>query len=353
MTKSFHFLILMIVAIGLVAMLGCGGGAARSQTTPPITNVYVAGYEANASGVEVAKYWKDGVAVPLSDGTHNSVATSIFVSGTDVHVAGFEFNGSVFVAKYWKNGVGSDLTDGTKYAVANSIFVSGSDVYIAGREYGPPHYDVAQYWKNGVPVILTDNTETAEAFSVVVAGSDVYVAGYENKLTQINHTNVVNPVAKYWKNGVPVELSDGLTVAFGYSIFVAGSDVYVAGSLCQVVSGNCDLPTYWKNGTPIQLSNVAGTSVSSVFASGTHIYASESGTSDAQVWKDGAPTLLTKGATNAGTNQVVVSGTDIYAAGYDWGGARNYAEYWKNGVPVLLNDGTHQATALSIAIVSH
>ncbi len=92
------------------------------------TTIYVAGSEGN-----VAKYWKNGVATSLTDGDNPATAKSIFVSGQDVHVVGYELNGRNKVAKYWKNGIGTDLTDGTDNVEAHSVFVSGSDVYVVGQ----------------------------------------------------------------------------------------------------------------------------------------------------------------------------------------------------------------------------
>ena len=156
--------------------------------------------------------------------------------GSDVYVAGSEYNGSVNVAKYWKNGQAIALTDGTNDAYANSIVVVGSDVYVAGwNETGllcsqilekragysthrwnkrclmqiplplwaamymwqglntTVRISVAKYWKNGQAIALTDGTKDAYANSIAVVGSDVYVAGYEN--------NGSVYAAKYWKNG--------------------------------------------------------------------------------------------------------------------------------------------------------
>jgi hypothetical protein len=72
---------------------------------------------------------------------------------------------------------------------STSIFVSGSDVYVAGNESSEINKK-ALYWKNGQKVYLTDGREYSEAYSIFVSGSDVYVAGTNG----------------YWKNGQKVEL---------------------------------------------------------------------------------------------------------------------------------------------------
>ncbi|MDR2759973.1 MAG: hypothetical protein LBB78_11405, partial [Spirochaetaceae bacterium] len=114
------------------------------------------------------------------------------------------------------------LTGGSYAAFASSIFVSGSDVYVAGAAGGK-----AVYWKNGRKIALTDGTYEAYAYSIFVSGSDVYVAGYENDGDQSKYGR--NGRTKYWKNGREVILTDGTYEAYAFSIFVSGSDVYVAG----------------------------------------------------------------------------------------------------------------------------
>ena len=272
MSPVLRVAFLALVSLFLISTLACGGGPSKAQ--PLTTHAYVAGFEENDAGLEIATYWNDGNKSALGAGTYGSIATAIAVSGADVYVAGVEGNGTNDVAKYWKNGVPVALTDGTQRGFANSIAVSGSDVYVAGGEQSLGSA-VAKYWKNGAPVVLPDLGQGALAQSIFVSGPDVYVAGWQNKTTQIDPTHSVSAaVATYWKNGVPTELTNGTTLSIAYSIFVAGPDVYVAGLACQTLTAGCALATYWKNGIQVELTNATDTTASSIFISGTHIYVS-------------------------------------------------------------------------------
>jgi len=75
-------------------------------------------------------------------------------SPKDVYVSG-SYNDTTSgkeIACYWKNGAKVDVGAMTEDSEAYGIFVSGTDVYVAGRVYASP--DTATYWKNGTKVIL-------------------------------------------------------------------------------------------------------------------------------------------------------------------------------------------------------
>jgi hypothetical protein len=50
---------------------------------------------------------------------------------TVVYVAGNESNDFRNVVTLWKDGVAKPITDGSKNAEANSVYVSGKDVYVS------------------------------------------------------------------------------------------------------------------------------------------------------------------------------------------------------------------------------
>jgi hypothetical protein len=89
-------------------------------------DVYVAGMAVSAPPeyLQTAAYWKNGNLVVLPGSGLPAYAKSIFVSGNDVYLAGYEDVAyQMAYAVYWKNGVEIKLTDGTHGASANSIVI--------------------------------------------------------------------------------------------------------------------------------------------------------------------------------------------------------------------------------------
>jgi len=305
-------------------------------------------------------YWKNGVLSVLS-GTAPGQASAVFVSGADVYVAGNDGSGPV----YWKNGQPVALSEGTCSGCqtwTNGIFVSGSDVYVAGYQILPQPLvmgPVAVYWKNGTLIALTDGTEGANAQSIFVSGGDVYVGGWEAKTVPAASNSSYNGnFSMYWKNGTPVDLSDGMYGGSAYSIFVSGTDVYGAGNSCDDLLSGC-IASLWKNGTRTELLSQVNTNARSVVVSGADVYACgtlvgspDVYTNTAVYWKNGVMVPLTGGTTQAAANQIAVSGSDVYIGGADSDSQGSFALYWKNGTQVRL-PGSQPASVSSIAVVTH
>jgi hypothetical protein len=333
-------------------------------------DVYTAGWEGvQNSSFAVATYWKNGVPVHLTDGTQWAEANSIVVSGNNVYVAGYEGT----TATYWKNGVAVHLTDGSPSgAEAHSIVVSGNDIYVAGTVPSNKlvnwDHSVAVYWINGIQVNLTHDTVSSAAFSIAVSGNDIYVAGNaDNKIYAAGnkHNKPHYDAATYWKNGVAIRLTDGLTdtiPSFATAIVVSGSDVFACG-----VQGDPGDPTfaqakYWKNGVVAELMDNVSHSVyaSDIAVSGNDVYVSGWSTDQltkAIYWKNGIPVPLSSSPVSGGVNSIAVSGNDVYAAGnlfYGAYGARpgSAAKYWKNGSPAMTIDSVSGAYIKSIYLVN-
>jgi hypothetical protein len=181
-------------------------------------------------------------------------------------------------------------------------------------------------------------------FTSVPGNVNIYATGYQDSLSTVT--------LKYWENGIPVTLpcqanpnDHGITTS---GIVVSGIDVYVCGNDFNDLTG-FSVATYWKNGSRVAIGNTTGnTYANSIVISGSDVYVAgyearfNRNTNlwyiYAIYWKNGNPIILGDTLSQSYANSIVVSGNDIYI-----GGTRSYdsvsvATYWKNGTLTDLTD---------------
>ena len=309
------------ISLGVAIITATVDNMTATCTVTVNPNVYVAGHEKNDQGFYVATLWKNGVPQALSDGTTNTQAYAVYVSGTDVYVVGYITNLGKKAAVLWKNGVVDTI--GGEDSEAKSVFVKDTDVYVVGyQKINGVNKPIL--WKNGDPAINLSVSNTANyANSVYVSDTDdVYITGY---VIFQNNTSAV-----LWKNGqLDSYLYDGGADYFAQSVYVSGNDVYVAGR-------SDSKPVLWKNDEQTQELSENGYAYS-VVVSGNDVYVAGYGDSKAILWKNGVAQELN---TNIGSaRSVFVYGDDVYVAGFhNDDNAIAIPTLWKNGVAQELSE---------------
>jgi hypothetical protein len=200
-------------------------------------DVYITGYIGRYA--RTAVYWLNGVIHTLSGGDLTGPVS--VASNGDVYLPDPNSN------SYWKNGVINTLNTipGLNSYNANALALdANTNVYVVGRVYPGPN-KIAMYWKNNVPTQLTPNVGWFEAHDVIVDGYGIsHISGTGGA---INDERV-----GVWENGTPGFTQWGTKRFYGRSrIDLIGSDIYVCG-------GEYDDAThlnakYWFNGIPINL----------------------------------------------------------------------------------------------------
>lgn len=318
---------LFLLAIALL-IFAC---SKNNDIAPPSTDVYVAGYSFNSAGKQIAKFWKNGVATSLTDGTANAGANGIAFSGPSLIVSGWDWSNNAVltkVGKLWVNG--SELEIGTVCFSTVAVAANSTDICVLGL--GQSGW---AYWRNGNPTTIIDTVDF-QATGIAVNDGDVYVSGFSG--LQLDHR------AQYWRNSVLVYSCSVPSAA--NAIAVSGSDVFLAG---YKPTGDTPFTTavYWKNGTITELTNgQTHAKANAIFISGSDVFVAGSENNFAMIWKNGTPINLTDGSIQAEVKSIAVKGDDLFAAGYEGAIPR----LWKNSVVQNLADGNLDGAAMSIVL---
>jgi len=284
----------------------------------PHTTYYVRAYATNAVGTAY------GNVVPVTTSTTSNAPTITVIdptsgqAGTSVTITGTNFDPTATKDTVRFNGT-----------VATIVSASATQIVVMAPANGTT---------GNVTVATGSGTSNGILFTYL-SGATVYTCGSVTNLS---------PNWGYWTNAV---FTAAASCNEAYSITGLANDIYIAGP------ANTNTPTYWKNGTSVQLSTQTGW-ISTIIISGTDIYCSGVNNNVNSIWKNGVVINTLPSASTStlasGNNGLFVAGSDVYAAGHQFGPAPLYyfqAVYWKNGVVVPLTPGfTGNATATAVYV---
>lgn len=252
-------------------------------------DVYAVGHEHSSNMVSDyrAVMWKNGIKTTLNATVYGS-AKSIFVSNGKTYIVGSLNN----MATMWYSNTDTNLAGNGSFAT--SVYVKGNTIYIAGNEtIGGT--SKAYLWKNNdslsFPIPFTKSLidNSVQVNDVFYDGVNVYSAGY-------NFAPIRS--AQLWKNNLASENYGDYSSM--YAVFAESQNVYAVGSFTPFLTGKA---TLWKNNTPTTLSQNDSFAFD-VFATSTNVYvAGYERTSEvnACIWKNGAIEILSNNISYANT----------------------------------------------------
>ncbi|WP_271766735.1 cadherin repeat domain-containing protein [Aquimarina algiphila] len=213
-------------------------------------DVYICGNE-KISGTSIARVWRNGNPINLSNGNNEAYALSVFVEGTDVYVAGFADSSSSMnnTAVVWKNGTITELTDGSSSSMANAVYVRNGDVYVAGYDTTGGGGAQVALWKNNTKINLSNGNHSIANDIYVTEDNDIYTCGYET-IGQVLHPKV-------WRNNEETNLASSIggEILAATKVSVFEDDVYVLGRAINPQT-NMKESTIWKNGEATYMGNL-------------------------------------------------------------------------------------------------
>ena len=344
-----------------VVTASAGGWTARCAVhVVPRENLYAAGVAADAAGRKIAVVWKNGEAQPLTDGTRDAEARSIWVSPAgDVYAAGFENDGTNEIACVWKNGMIRRLTAAENDSRA--LAVCGSEagtVYVAGFEGTGGGTSVARLWDGETCAEAMDLQQSAgqnRATGICIGKfGKVYVSGFIDRMDGDGRFPL------YWLDGKTVALyrpggtSEANAVSLGYDYNRQEELVFAAGTTYRSQSPHSfywyhNLMYFQVSTRPSELYAVCRTD-ESTYTAGWELNGAEQ--KQGCVWRNQNVLYRFQGDGVYGSvvyTMQVVSAEEIYTAGFEYIGKKQSPVVWKNGERLcVLDAATDEGTAYAV-----
>lgn len=236
------------------------------QGDGPADGVYVAGaWKLPADAANRAVVWHDdGVSVTridLSDGTTASVANDVAVGNTAIYACGYQAVSGGHRAMLWTISpdgtvTSSILKQGSFSVTAKAIALEGTDIYVAGDDFNIDPGIAAVLWKNGTRIQLTPNSAYAAGNDVVAAGGVAFIVGTTDQVNGITfdaHCWVVDGTSLVDQ----YTLDSNSGTSYGQTAAADDRGLFAAG---QIYSSPLYRGTYWLDTGSSITRNVVGSS---------------------------------------------------------------------------------------------
>ena len=295
---------------------------------------YYAGYSYNQSYQEANRkaILSIGDSIVQLSPNNRSDATAIYVHNSDVHITGYQHNGTDKKrVVYWKNSQIMHLSDAFEYNKGTAIFADNANVYVAGTVYEIFEH---QGEKRNVPYqyVWVNGTFKQKYGAMEFSGIN-YFAPYNGKLYMAGQ---FAQRATLWNENSMETLSSNASGA-DY-IKVINGDTYVIG--WEGVNIETDAVSVWKNKEKV-FTNTLGKRISSVAATmdgQDYYYAANFGgtTFTASVYKNDQLLYNLSEGTNVKVEAIQVYNRKVYVLGQLLNGTQSTPTLWEDGVPKTL-----------------
>ena len=234
------------------------------------------------------------------------------------------------LAVYFHDGEKFTITDETKDISDMAVMKDGS-IHVVGMLGKVDYYKGGYYWSEESGVFpLQESTQDGAASSIAIDENtgDIYFTSYSGVAGSY--------IAKYWKNLVSNDLTDGTRVATAPDIAIHNGDAYT-------VVQDGEIMSYFRNGEQFVLDN-GGYSVSpsciyiydgSVYVGGQYV---NGDIYSPCYWVDGKLNTIPTSVNSQIYSIAVSPNGDIYLGGSEGPGIDRCAAYYKNGEIVRLTD---------------
>lgn len=182
------------------------------------------------------------------------------------------------------------------------------------------------------------------------AAQDLFVAGSEDN---------GRPAATLWRNSAASPLAGSTRTVRPTAMALADGNVYLCGwadappLTLRSTTRFVRTAMVWKNGAATPLTAGASWAVAmGLAAAGGELYVVGSEDERARLWKDGQPVPLELKGVESWARGVAKAGPDLLVVGNEWSGTdkTSVAMVWRNGKATPLTDGSRDACANAIAV---